>query len=160
MAATVAYAAYIGVLSVFVLIVFSFHGFDASVQIGTHSVYSLNMLEETLIYVFMGYFSTIVATHFILFLSMLFRRGEIVLAVAAAYFYLVETYKMGIGETVRNVMTFMPQNFVVGSMDTERLCFVGDFMLPYAGVALFLGVLYILFFGTSIRLMMKRYYLQ
>jgi hypothetical protein len=67
---------------------------------------------------------------------------------------------MGIGETVRNVMTFMPQNFVVGSMDTEKLFFVGDFMLPYAVVALFLGVLYILFFGTSIRLMMKRYYLQ
>jgi hypothetical protein len=160
MAATVAYAAYIGVLSVFVLIVFSFHGWDASVQIGTHSIYSLNMLEETLVYIFMGYFATIVATHFILFLSMLFRRGEVVLAVSAAYFYLIETYKMGVGETVRNVMTFMPQNFVVGSLDTEKIYFIGDLMLPYAGVALFLGALYIIFFRVSIQLMMKRYYLQ
>jgi ABC-type transport system involved in multi-copper enzyme maturation permease subunit len=158
--ATVAYAVYIGLLSIFVLIVFSFHGRDVSVQIGTRSVFSLNMLEESLIYVVMGWFAAIVATHFILFLSMIFRRGEVVLVISAAYFCLVETYKMGIDETIRNVMPFMPQSFVVGLLDTENLYFIGDFMLPYAVVALFLGALYIAFFRLSVQLLMKRYYFQ
>jgi hypothetical protein len=160
LSATVAYAIYIGVLSIFVLVVFSFHGWDASVQIGTRSIYSLNRLEETLIYVFMGYFATIVAVHFILLLSMIIRRGPVVLAVSIAYFCLVETYKMGISDTIKQVMFFMPQNFVIYLLDVERLYFVGGLMLPYAAVALCLGALYIVVSGAAIRLVMKRYYLH
>jgi hypothetical protein len=159
-ASTVAYFVYIGVLSVFVLVVFSFHGWDASIQIGTRSFYSFNMLEDVLIHVLLGWFATIIATHFILFLSMIFKNGKIVLAVAILYFYAVETYKMGISETIRNVMFYMPQNFVIRIMDVENLYFIGNLMLPYAAVALFLGALYIAFFRVAIGLMMKRYYLQ
>jgi ABC-type transport system involved in multi-copper enzyme maturation permease subunit len=160
LSATVAYVIYIGVLSVFVLAVFSFHGWDASGQIGTRSFYSFNMFEDTLIHVLLGWFATIVVTHFILFLSMLFKNGKIVLAISILYFYTVETYKAGISETIRNVMTCMPQNFVISPIDVENLYFIGEFMLPYAAVALCLGALYIVFFGIAIRLMMKRCYLQ
>jgi hypothetical protein len=159
-ASTVAYFVYIGVLSVFVLVVYSFHGWDASIQIGTRSFYSLNRLEDTLIYVLLGWFATIIVTHFILFLSMIFKNGKIVLVVAILYFYAVETYKMGISETIRNVMFYMPQNFVINIMDVENLYFIGTLMLPYAAVALFLGALYIIFFRIAIGLMMRRYYLQ
>jgi hypothetical protein len=160
LASTIAYWAYIGVLSVFVLAVFSFHGWDASIQIGTRSFYSLTMLEDVLIYVCLGWFAAIVVTHFILFLSMVFKNGKIVLVTAIVYFYLVEKYKLGISENIRNVMTYMPQNFVISPMDVENLCFIGDLMLPYAAIALFLGALYLVFFSIAIRLMMKRYYLQ
>jgi hypothetical protein len=67
---------------------------------------------------------------------------------------------MGVGETIQRVMTFMPQNFLIRPLDIENLYFVGDLMLPYAVVALFLGALYISFFRLSIGLLMKRYYLQ
>jgi hypothetical protein len=159
-AASVAYGAYVGVLSLFVLAVFSFHGWDASVQIGTRSFYSLTMLQDVLIHICLGYCAAIVAAHFILFLSVIFKNGTIALAIATLYFYRVEAYKMGVGEAVRSVMTYMPQNFIVFPIDVENLYFVGSFMLPYAAVALFFCVLYIVFFRGAIRLMMKRYDLQ
>jgi hypothetical protein len=56
----------------------------------------------------------------------------------------------------------MPQNFVNALLDfnSRKLFFVGDAVLPYAAVALFLGVLYIIFFRVAIGLLMKKYYLQ
>lgn len=94
---TIAYFAYIAIVLLFVAVVYTLHGWDSSVQIGTTTFYSMNQLQEALLYIAMGYFSTLVVTHLILFLSVVFKRGRLVLAISLIYFYLVNTYQMGRG---------------------------------------------------------------
>lgn len=94
---TIAYFAYITIVLLFVAVVYTLHGWDSSVQIGTTTFYSMNQLQEALLYIAMGYFSTLVVTHLILFLSVIFKRGKLVLAISLIYFYLVNTYQMGRG---------------------------------------------------------------
>lgn len=94
---TIAYFVYIAIVLLFITAVYTLHGWDSSVQIGTTTFYSINQLQEGLLYILMGYFSTLVVTHLILFLSVVFKRGKMVLALSLIYFYLVNTYQMGRG---------------------------------------------------------------
>jgi len=157
---TFAYLVYAGMILIFIAIVYSFHGWDIPLQIGAKCFYSLNLLQEGIIYILMGYFAAIVITYCILFLSLLLKRGRVVLAISIIYFCNVETYKMGTGEIIEKVNIFMPQNFVEGLLDIENLFFVEDMILPYVVIALGLGLLYISFFKIAMKLLMKNYYLQ
>lgn len=157
---SVAYFIYIVMMLVFLAVIYTLHGWDSSVQIGTMTFYSINALQEGVLYIAMGYFATIVVTHLILFLSVVFKRGKWVLATLLIYFTLVNTYQMGRGDLIETIMVFMPQNFVYDLISINRLFFVGNIMLPYAVVALFLGSVYILLFRIGIQLWMRKYYLQ
>ncbi|CQR58233.1 ABC transporter permease [Paenibacillus riograndensis] len=157
---TIAYFVYIAVVLLFITAVYTLHGWDSSVQIGTITFYSMNQLKEGLLYIAMGYFSTLVVTHLILFLSVVFKRGKLVLALSLIYFYLVNTYQMGRGALIEKVMVFMPQNFINNLIGIENLYFVGNTVFPYVFVALFLGTVYILLSRIGISIWMRRYYLQ
>lgn len=160
MFSSLAYLSYIIVMLLFLAAVYTLHGWDSSVQFGTTTFYSINALQEGLIYIALGYFATIVVTHLILFLSVVFKRGKLVLALSLIYFYLVNTYQLGRQELVQKLVIFMPQNFVNNLLGVDDLFFVGNTVFPYVFVALFLGAIYILLFRIGIHLVMRRYYLQ
>lgn len=158
--ATVAYLLYVVVLLLFHGAVYTLGGWAASVQFGTITFYSINKLQEVLIYLAMGYVATLVVTHLILLLSVIVKRGRAVLGVSLLYFYFVHTYQMGRGALLERIMTFMPQNFVVDLLSIDKLFFVGNLVFPYVYVALILSVVYILIVRIGIRLWMRHYYLQ
>ncbi len=157
---SLAYLMYIVVMLAFLAAVYTLHGWDSPVQIGTITFYSMNSLQEGLIYIAMGYFATIIVTHLILFLSAVFKRGKLVLALSVICLYMVNTYQMGRSESIQKLMVFMPQNFVNNLLAVDNVFFVGDVVLPYVFVALLLGAVYILFSRVGIHMVMRRYYLQ
>lgn len=158
--ATVAYLLYLLILLLFHAVVYTLGGWDSSVQLGTLTFYSMNALQEGLIYMAMGYIATLVVTHLILLLSVIVKRGRAVLVVSLLYFYLVHHYQMGRGPLIERMMTFMPQNFVNDLLSIDQLFFVGNLVLPYVYVALLLSAVYMLIIRVGIRLWMRHYYLQ
>lgn len=157
---TIAYFIYIAIVLLFVTVVYTLHGWNSSVQIGTVTFYSMNQLQEGLLYIAIGYFSTLVITHLILLLSVIFKRGKVVLVISLIYFYLVNTYQMGRGALITKLMIFMPQNFLNNPIGIENLYFVGNTVFPYVFVALLLGCIYIILARIAISIWMRRYYLQ
>lgn len=157
---TIAYFVYIAIVLLFVSVIYTLHGWDSSVQIGTLTFYSMNQLQEGLLYIAMGYFATLVVTHLILLLSVIFKRGKVVLVISLIYFYFVNTYQKGRGPLIEKSIVFMPQNFVNNLLGIEKLYFVGNTVFPYVFVALLLGSIYIILSRIAISIWMRRYYLQ
>jgi len=157
---SIAYLFYIGLLLIYSSIVYSLHGANSSIQfLDVINIFSLTMWQAVFIEFIVGYFSTIVITHFVLFLSALFKRGKIALLICVIYLYLVNDYKMSISDSIQNIMYFMPQQFIQGVTRTEKLTVIGSLVMPYALVAIFLSTIYILIFRLISKIVMKHYYI-
>lgn len=83
---SIAYLCYIVLLLIYSAIVFSLHGANSSIQFFTDAnIFSLTTGQAVFIEIIVGYFSTIVITHLVLFLSVLFKRGKIALLICGIY---------------------------------------------------------------------------
>lgn len=157
---SIAYLCYVVLLLIYSAVVYSLHGANSSVQfLDVINIFSLTIWQVVFIEFIVGYFSTMVITHLVLFLSVLLKRGKIALLICVIYFYLVNDYKRSISELVQNIIYFMPQQFIQGAMRTENLTVMGSLVIPYALVAIFLSIIYILIFRLMIKIVMKHYYI-
>lgn len=158
---SIAYLCYIGLLLIYSAIVFSLHGGNSSIQFYmVTNIFSLTTWQAFFIDVIVGYFSTIVIIHLILFLSALFKRGKIALLICIIYLYLVNEYGRSISVSIQNIMYFIPQQFIRWAMSTEKLTVIGSLVIPYALVSIFLSIAYILIFRILTKVVMKNYYIS
>lgn len=158
---TIAYLCYVGTLFIYHGMIYSLHGGSASVQFleGLY-IFSLTTWQAVFIKIIVGYFATIVITHLILFMSAMIKKGKVVLFICGIYIYFVHDYGASISSWIQRLMYFMPQGFIHQVLAIRKLTVVGSFVIPYAAMAIFLSLVYMLILRIAGKIVMKHYYIS